>query len=221
MTPLASPEARLALAPFRDATLATRAHVTIRWLTCPFPAVEAAVPRTGRVLDYGCGHGLLSLYLAARSPARRVTGVDLDPRKLRAARRAAARADVTFAQAESGTVPPGPWDAIVVVDVLYLLSLDEQERLLHTQARTLAPGGRLVVKELAHHPWLKFRWATAQEQLSVNVLGITRGQTLAYASPTQLAGWMQTGGLTVRERALHRGYPHPHHLLVGSAPPTR
>jgi len=53
------------------------------------PAIEAEVPRRGRVLDLGCGHGLFSLLLAATSPERQVTGVDVDGDKLGLARRAA------------------------------------------------------------------------------------------------------------------------------------
>jgi hypothetical protein len=29
---------------------------------------------------------------------------------------------------------------------------------------------------------------------------------------------MAEAGLEVRERPLHKGYPHPHHLLVGRKP---
>ena len=52
------------------------------------------MPRRGEILDAGCGHGLLSLYLAAQSPERRITGVDIDDEKLAVARRAAAAAHV-------------------------------------------------------------------------------------------------------------------------------
>lgn len=69
-----------------------RLHVRVRWLTCPFPALEREVPLAGDVVEVGCGHGLLSLYLAACSPARRVVGVDVDAAKLDLARAAAATA---------------------------------------------------------------------------------------------------------------------------------
>ena len=59
---------------------------------------------------------------------------------------------MTFAVAESGAVPPGPWEAIVVVDMLYLLPALEQRRLLTEAVAELAPGGTLVVKEMGTSP---------------------------------------------------------------------
>jgi 2-polyprenyl-3-methyl-5-hydroxy-6-metoxy-1,4-benzoquinol methylase len=202
---------------------ATRLHVRVRWASCPFPSVADAVPRSGRVLEVGCGHGLFSCYLALQSAERDVHGVDLDAAKIVEARRAAqvagaAGARVSFAAAPSGAVPPGPWAAITIVDVLYLLPPEEQRRLLAECAVQLAPGGVLVVKEMGLAPRWKFRWNLMQETLSVRVLRITEGRDLAFLSPDELGNAMGEAGLQVTSRRVDRGRPHPHHLVVGSAP---
>src|SRR5688500_20337938 len=49
------------------------------------------LPTTGAVLDIGCGFGLFSLYYAATAPGRFVRGLDVNPRRIAQARRAAAR----------------------------------------------------------------------------------------------------------------------------------
>ncbi len=205
---------------YRGAPLTDRVHVAVRWATCPFPAVAAQLPGTGRILEVGCGHGVLSLYLALTSPDRQVVGVDVDEDKLAVARTAAGAEGLaaTFEVVAGAELPAGPWAGIAIVDVLYLLSADHQRKLLRSCADLLVPGGVLAVKEMALVPRWKATWNRVQETASVKVLGITEGSELTFLAPADMAAAMAEGGLTVRDRPIHRGYPHPHHLLVGTKP---
>lgn len=203
-----------------------RAHVRIRWRTCPFPAVAAHVPEAGRILDLGCGHGVFSAYLALQSERREVLGIDLAQDKILAARAAAAaaerkgRAHLAFALADAEALPAGPWDAIVVLDVLYLLEPRRQQSLLELCAGALAPGGVLLVKEVADSPRWKATWNRMQETLSVRVLRITRGSRLCFLPPAQHAAWLAAAGLEIAELPLDEGFLHPHHLIVAVKRPT-
>lgn len=214
-----SPRRRV-LALYRGAPLTDRAHVAVRWATCPFPAVAAQLPATGRILEVGCGHGLLSLYLALTSLERTVVGTDVDEDKLAAAQKAAEGAGLaaSFEVVKGAELPDGPWAGVAIVDVLYLLPADDQRSLLQACAGLVSPGGTLVVKEMALEPRWKATWNRLQETASVKLLGITEGEELTFLSPADMAAAMGDGGVTVRERPIHRGYPHPHHLLVGQKP---
>lgn len=214
-----SPRRRV-LSLYRGAPPAVRAHTTVRWATCPFPAVAAPLPAAGRILEVGCGHGLLSLYLALMSAEREVVGIDVDEDKLAAARAAAAGAGLraTFEVVAGAELPVGPWAGIAIVDVLYLLAADDQLSLLRSCAELVSPGGTLVVKEMALEPRWKATWNRLQETAAVKLLGITEGEELTFLAPAEMAAAMAAGGVTVRDRPIHRGYPHPHHLLVGEKP---
>jgi 2-polyprenyl-3-methyl-5-hydroxy-6-metoxy-1,4-benzoquinol methylase len=205
---------------YRSAPAVARAHVAVRWATCPIPAVAAQLPAAGRILDVGCGHGLLALFLALESSEREVVGIDVDDDKLALARGAAAGAGLAarFEAVTGGELPAGPWHGIGIVDVLYLLSADDQRSLLRSCAEALEPGGVLAVKEMALVPRWKARWNILQETAAVKVLGITEGEAFTFLAPADMAAAMAGGGLTVRDRPIHRGYPHPHHLLVGQKP---
>lgn len=206
---------------YRKAPLPVRAHVWGRWFTCPFPRVAEHVPQRGRVLEVGCGYGLFSCYLALHAPTRHVLGVDVDLRKIVHAQFAAQQArgrsaHVEFHLAPPGEIPEGPWDAIVIVDVLYLLDPDAQAGLLHSCAEQLALGGSLVVKEMATSPRWKAKWNELQETLAVRVLHITAGEDLTFLEPAELGQWMAQEGLAVRHERIDTGYPHPHELVIGS-----
>ncbi|HEY2813770.1 MAG TPA: class I SAM-dependent methyltransferase [Acidimicrobiales bacterium] len=213
---------------FADGGRATRLHTRLRWWWCPFPLIEAEVPKNGDVLEVGCGHGLLSLYLGLQSRQRHVAGVDIDRDKIAEANDALSRlhpseADVTFETVDPGFVPTGEWDAIVIADVLYLLPEDTQRALLEAAAGALADGGVLVVKEMGLRPRWKLQWNRVQETLATRVFRVTDsvGRGLSFVDPDVMGGWLAAAGLEVRHRRIDRGYPWPHHLIAGRRPDHR
>ena len=213
--------ARATLARYHREPAATRLHTRVRWRSCPFEAVARHVPTEGDIVEIGCGHGLFSVYLALEHPTgRNVLGTDVDGDKIHAAQRAADGIDnLRFRPDEPGAFPEGPWDAVAIVDVLYLIDRDGQRRLLAAAAEHLSPGGVLVVKEMATTPRWKFRWMAMQERLSVQVLKITAGHDLTFVPPTELARWMTDAGLVeVGHTRLDRGHLHPHHLVIARKP---
>lgn len=208
---------------YADLPRRERLHVHGRWASCPVPAVEAEVPRAGRVLEVGCGHGLVSLHLALTSPERTVVGCDIDKRKIEHATAAAERAPEasrpTFLHRADGSIPEGPWDAIVIVDVLYLLAPSDEQRLLDACVEQLAPGGVLVLKEADVHPRWKHRLAAVQELVATRVVRVTAGATVQFTPIAELAESLRARGLSVRHRRVDRGYLHPHALLVAKKTP--
>jgi 2-polyprenyl-3-methyl-5-hydroxy-6-metoxy-1,4-benzoquinol methylase len=211
--------ARRVFSLYSGASRRDRMHLRVRWATCPVPAIDAEVATRGRVLEVGCGHGLVSAYLALSCRDRSVVGVDIDERKLVLARAAAAElapgeASLHYASSHDGAVPPGPWDAIVIVDVLYLIEADLELALLDACVAELAPGGVLVVKETDVVPRLKHAIARSQEVLATRVLRITEGDSLSFTPISELAGHLVDQGLGVTVRRVDAGYPHPHAMLV-------
>lgn len=219
------PAAGRALRAYRATSLSTRAHVWVRWLSCPFAAVEAELPPAGPILEVGCGHGLFSLYAAVAGPGRQVEGVDIDADKIAIGRAAASTlepsgADVTLEAVPPGWHPTGTWDAVVVVDVLYLLGPGPGEDLLDACAAAVAPGGRLVVKEIDLKPAWKYRLAIGQELAATRIARVTRGDTVRFLEPDRMVERMEAAGLRVDRRRVDAGYPHPHLLLRGTRPPA-
>jgi len=76
--PPQSDAAKRALGLWKQSSRSTRLHTAIRWWTAPFEALETEVPRSGKILEVGCGHGMLATFLALSSVDRTVVGVDID-----------------------------------------------------------------------------------------------------------------------------------------------
>lgn len=219
MRPPTAPVARRAIELYDDAPRGDRIHTRVRWWTCPFPAIVREVPATGRVLEVGCGHGLLSFLLALGSD-RAVTGIDHDPHKIELAAAAAANlrpgeADISFSATALEELGDEPWDAVVIADVLYLLAPDDRTALLRRMASLIGPRGVLVVKEAGRQPVWKWRVSELQERLATGALGITKGETVQFAPVDEIVAPLVASGLTVRHERVDRGYPYAHYLLVG------
>jgi SAM-dependent methyltransferase len=143
---------------------------------------ELAVTPGMRVLDAGCGTGVLGERLAAACPDIEYLGVDLSSSMLaRARRRCAWPATFAFAEANLDEVlaKEGPgYDRIATVNVLW--TLPDPAGSLARMAARLAPSGRMVhtTPRLAFQPhvivWQHLRrlrgWALARALLGLPVL---------------------------------------------------
>lgn len=108
-------------------------------------AVLGLIPdHEGRLLDNGCGTGIVTRLLAGARPALRVIGVDLTSAM---GRRASARLPGGVVRADSRRLPfpDGTFDAVTSVWLLHLLDDPADLRtVIAESARVLRPGGTYV-----------------------------------------------------------------------------
>ncbi len=205
-----------ALALYKDQGFGTALHTRLRHWLCPLEAIESYVPRTGRILDIGCGHGLFTVLMALSSPQREVLGVDPSSTKIAAARRAGARVpNVAFLQGTADDAPPGPYAAVVITDVLYLLPRDVKAAILRQSHALLAPDGVLVLKTNDKRPRWKYAVAYAQEKL-MTTLGLTLGEHgLHFFSSQEHLALLDETGFHAERHVLPSWTPYPHVVFVG------
>jgi 2-polyprenyl-3-methyl-5-hydroxy-6-metoxy-1,4-benzoquinol methylase len=121
-----------------------------RPLICPFELLLPLVPDGARVLDVGCGCGLWMGLLAHEGRGIAACGVDVDEQRVAIARRAQPGA-VTVAAEPSGW-PAGPFDTVTLIDVLHHVPVALRGEFVRAAVERLAPGGLLIVKEMAARP---------------------------------------------------------------------
>lgn len=72
-----------------------------------------------RVLDVGCGYGAVARSIARARPASAVTGLDNDIGRLTQARNSDNPKNLNYVETDATkSVPPGPWDVVVLSNVL-------------------------------------------------------------------------------------------------------
>jgi SAM-dependent methyltransferase len=108
-------------------------------------------PVSGRVLDVAAGHGLFGIILAQQNPGVRVTALDW-PKVVEVARQNAGRMSVgdrytTIAGDAFKADLQGPYDVILLTNLLHHFSADQCTALLKRLRAALRPGGRLVTLE--------------------------------------------------------------------------
>lgn len=122
------------------------------------PFVESLLRREARsrgvrrVLDVGCGSGLLLATILEACPEAQGTGVELDPAAAELARtnlaRAGldARATVVTGDVRGDVLDQGAaYDLVLLANVIYYVPLHERVALLRSLRHALAPEGALIV----------------------------------------------------------------------------
>jgi 2-polyprenyl-6-hydroxyphenyl methylase/3-demethylubiquinone-9 3-methyltransferase len=206
---------RRSLRCYAGQSLGIRGFVLARHLLAPLGRVAAAVPPAGRILDVGCGHGLFTNALALGSSSREVLGVDPSGAKIAVARASSAGIrNVRYRRGIVQEIEERDFDAITILDVLYLLPIEEKLAVLRACRERLSPDGVLIVKTNDTRPPWKYRVARLQEQAMTGI-GLTMGHgTLHFFSREQNANLLELAGFRPEFVDLNTWLPYPHVMFV-------
>ena len=186
-----------------------------------------------RVLDIGCGQGLLaSLVRAAGHAAHQgrwpsawaeapvdahVRGIDLRERDVARARDALGDG-IDIVCADMRTAEFAAVDTVVILDVLHYVSIAEQDAVLARVRAALPTGGRLVMRigDAAVRPrFLASAWVD-------RLVNLSRGQGFGRFFGRPLAAWrarLAELGFAVTSEPMHAGTPFANVLLVATVEP--
>jgi 2-polyprenyl-3-methyl-5-hydroxy-6-metoxy-1,4-benzoquinol methylase len=173
------------------------------------------LPEAGPILDIGCGFGLFSLYYAATGPRRFVQGIDTNARRIALARRAAGRlgvANVAYAEADARDLKAdGEIAGAYMLDIVHHIPPETVAPLFRRLRRSLAPGARLLVKDVDTRPAPK-RWFTwALDRL------MAPRTPVRYWSTEELTAALESAGFGVRRHLMVDLLPYPHVLYICEA----
>lgn len=179
---------------------------------------ERAVLKDQRVLDVGCGGGVLSEALAERGA--KVTGIDAAGKVLEVARLHMAESglDIDYRHITAESLAATEAESFDVVCCLELLEhVPDPARTVAACAKLCRPGGKLLFSTINRSP---LAWATAIVGAEY-VLGLLPRGTHRYdrfIRPQELAGACRRSGLDVLEITGMSYNPLSRTVHIGGAP---
>ena len=176
-------EAKGILSLYKNLSLLSRFHIYIRLRRLPFEVIEKYVPKKGKILDFGCGHGFFSLYMSQKSKERTVIGVDISKEKIDIASESIHSKNVSFKCSPKATYflqKKFCYNAIVIIDVLYLIARKDQQNLLQKASEALVENGKLLIVEPDASLKLRTFFAIARESIMIKLLRLTKGRSLTF-----------------------------------------
>lgn len=163
---------------------------------------RAVFPDGARVLEIGCGTG--STALAHAPYAAHILATDFAPAMISIAEGKAAAAgvtNVTFRTATLEEITPedGPFDAVLALNVVHLLS--DPEPAIHQMARHLKPGGVLVLSTACLTDKMSWMRPIAFVLKLVKVFPV-----VTFFSRADLERWISAADLTIEDSWRPNGF---------------
>ncbi|NIR61065.1 MAG: bifunctional 2-polyprenyl-6-hydroxyphenol methylase/3-demethylubiquinol 3-O-methyltransferase UbiG, partial [Gammaproteobacteria bacterium] len=148
-----------------------------------------------RVLDVGCGGGLLAEAMARRGAT--VTGIDMAAEALRVARAHAAAQEVavTYERAtpeEYATRHPEAFDVVVCLELLE--HVPDPAAVVAACARLARPGGQVIFSTLNRNP-KSYLLAIVGAEYLLDLIPRGTHDYARFIRPSELAGWARGAGL--------------------------
>ena len=162
--------------------------------------VADRVPLAGaKVLDVGCGAGLLSEALAGEGA--RVTAIDLAPELIDVARlhqlEAGLEIDYRLQSVEDLAAElPGSFDAVTCMEMLE--HVPDPGSVIEACARLLKPGGMLFLSTLNRTP-AAFALAIVGAEYVARLLPKGTHQYRDFIKPSELGAWLRGAGLQLED----------------------
>ncbi|NBU33086.1 methyltransferase domain-containing protein [bacterium] len=195
---------------YKNLSKAHYMYLLVRFITTPVELIAKCIPAsTKTVLEIGAGSGINLVVAGMFQSQAKLFAYEPDDEKIK------------FINASTQNIQIIPkldtqqqYDAILIVDVLYLLSKDDREALLNTAVSMLTKNGVLIIKDMSVKPAYKAYWNRIQECISVHVTKMTLSNgAFNVWTVEEIADYARSQGYSANLHRIDRHYIHPHAIV--------
>jgi uncharacterized protein len=113
-----------------------------------YDLIHRNVPREARIVDIGCGNGMISYMLGFTSAKRKILGIDYDEDKIELATNCISKNEnLNFVAADAVSYDYPESDVFILSDVLHYMPPDKQEMLLSSCIGKLSKNGSIIIRD--------------------------------------------------------------------------
>ncbi len=188
--------------------------IFLRYIILPFYKIERFIPKEGKIIDVGCGHGSFSVYLALKEKKRRIIGMDLNKKRISAANKASKSIkNVKFFYRDliKDTCIKRA-DVIMLIDLLHHIPYKTQKSLIKECYNKLRKSGKIIIKDMADRP----RWKYYHNYLHDKI--ISGQKKLFYLSPSKIDIMLRKTGFKIKlqSKRIKAGIlnPYAHFIII-------
>lgn len=175
----------------------------------PYEVVNKIIPKSGTIIELGCGEGLLTNYLAISEPKRKIVGFELVPERLSVAKKKIKNTTYKVADITKLNLPKS--DIFILFHVLHHLpSKISQEKLLENVKKRLNKNGKLIIVDVHVSFDIKYLAAWFADHFLVPWVFEKRFYTRAYfRNASQWKSLLKKIGYKTKTKIETKGRPFP------------
>lgn len=201
---------------YKNTPLRYKIYTIIRYAICPFDEIEQCVPKFGKIVDMGCGHGIFTNLLAMKSDKRHVVGMDINENKIKVAIPAlSGRKNIEFRVGDlEESLRVKDIKCFTLIDVLCYIPLDKKRELLKKIYNILQIDGVLIIGDIQEIPRWKYWWTLFHMATIDKLIHRSFKKNHYFLKKEDYLSLLKDIGFGVNFLDISKGYPYSHCLYI-------